>query len=58
MATEAKPTSTLEKSKYLNRMDEAHGLLCMAISPDLWFYIDACKTSNDIWTTLEGLFGN
>jgi hypothetical protein len=57
MATEEEPTSALEKSKYLNHMDEAHGLLCMTISPDLWFHIDACKTPNEIWTTLEGLFG-
>jgi hypothetical protein len=57
MPTETKPTSTVEKSKYFNRMDEAYGLLCMSISPNLWFHIDACKTPNEIWTTLEGLFG-
>jgi hypothetical protein len=57
MATEREPTSKLEKSKYLKRMDEAHGLLCMTISLDLWFHIDECKTPNETWTTLEGLFG-
>jgi hypothetical protein len=57
MATETEPTSAVEKSKYFNRMDEAYGLLCMSISPDLWFHIDACKTPNEIWTTLAGLFG-
>jgi hypothetical protein len=57
MATEAEPTLALENFKYLNRMDKAHGLLCMTISLNLWFHIDACKTPNEIWTTMEGLFG-
>jgi hypothetical protein len=56
MATEEEPTLALEKYKYVNRMDEDHSLLCMTISPELWFHIDACKTQNEIWTTLEGLF--
>jgi hypothetical protein len=58
MATEAEPTSTIEKSKYFNHMDEAHSLLCMSVSLDLWFHIDACTTLNGIWTTLVNLFGN
>jgi hypothetical protein len=57
MAIEEEPTLALEKLKYLNPMDEDHGLLCMIISPNLWFHIDACMTPNEIWTTLEGLFG-
>jgi hypothetical protein len=48
MAIEAKPTSKMEKSKLFNRMDEAHGLLCMFIFPDPWFQINACKTPNEI----------
>jgi hypothetical protein len=27
------------------------------ISTDLWFHVAACKTPNEIWTTLESLFG-
>jgi hypothetical protein len=27
------------------------------ISSDLWFHVAACKTPNEIWTTLESLFG-
>jgi hypothetical protein len=57
MATKAEPTSTIEKSEHLNRMDEANGLLSMSISPDLWFHIDACTTPNGIWNTLIGIFG-
>jgi hypothetical protein len=39
-------------------MDEAYGLICMSMSPDLLFRIDACTTPNEIWIGLEGLFGN
>jgi hypothetical protein len=55
--TDTKPTSSIEKSKYLNRMDEAFRTICSLISPDLLFHISFCKTPNEPWTTLEGLFG-
>jgi hypothetical protein len=48
MATETEPTSTIEKSKYLNRMDEAYGALCIHISPELLFCVSSCKTPNEI----------
>jgi hypothetical protein len=38
-------------------MDEAFGTICSLISPDLLFHISSCKTPNEAWTTLEGLFG-
>jgi hypothetical protein len=57
MATEIKPASTIEKSKYINRMDDAYGALCMHISLELLFYVSSSKTPNEIWTTMEGLFG-
>jgi gag-polypeptide of LTR copia-type len=57
MATETKPTSAIEKMRWVNRKDEATGLLLELISTDLWFHVAACKTPNEIWTTLEGLFG-
>ena len=57
MAIETKPTSTIEKMRWANRKDEATKLLLELISTDLWFHVVACKTLNEIWTTLEGLFG-
>jgi hypothetical protein len=57
MNTDTKPTSTIEKSKYLNRMDEALGTICSLISPDLLFHISSYKTPNEAWTILEGHFG-
>jgi hypothetical protein len=57
MNTNTEPTSSIEKSKYLNRMDEALGTICSLVSPDLLFHISSCKTPNEAWTILEGLFG-
>jgi hypothetical protein len=55
--TDIEPKSSIEKSKYLNHMDEALETICSLISPDLLFHIYSCKTPNEAWTTLEGLFG-
>jgi hypothetical protein len=55
--TDTEPTSAIEKSKYLNRMDEALGTICSLISLDLLFHISSYKTPNEAWKTLEGLFG-
>jgi hypothetical protein len=57
MKKEIKPTSTIGKSKYLNRMDEAFETICSLISLDLLFRISSCKTPIEAWTTMEGVFG-
>jgi hypothetical protein len=57
MSTETKPTSMIKKYKYFNHMDEAFGLICMSISPKIFFHVESYSTPNEIWTTLEGLFG-
>jgi hypothetical protein len=57
MNTDTKLTSSIEKSKYLNRMDEALRTICSLISPDLLFHISSCKTPNEAWKILEGIFG-
>jgi hypothetical protein len=38
-------------------MDEALETICSLIPPNLLFCISSCKTPNESWTTLEGLFG-
>jgi hypothetical protein len=55
MNTKTEPTLAIEKSKYLNRMDEAFGTICSLISSELLFHISSCKTPNEAWTTMEGL---
>jgi hypothetical protein len=57
MNIDTKPTSSIEKSKYLNRMDEALRIIFSFISLDLLFHISSCKTPNEAWTILEGIFG-
>ncbi|KAH9291034.1 hypothetical protein KI387_044163 [Taxus chinensis] len=57
MNTEVEPNPAIEKTKYFNRMDEAFGLLCLSISLELLFHVEACITPNQVWTALEGLFG-
>jgi hypothetical protein len=37
-------------------MDEAYEALCMHMSRELLFHVSTCKTPNEIWTTIEGLF--
>jgi hypothetical protein len=54
---DTEPTSSIEKSKYLNRMDEALITICSLISLDLLFHISSYKTPNEAWNTLEGIFG-
>ena len=54
--TDIEPTSAIEKSKYLNRMDEAFATISILISLELLFYISSCKTPNESWTTMEGIF--
>ena len=57
MVAEVEPTSAIDKSKYLNRMDEAHGSICMCISPELQFHLSSCNTPNEIWEKVEELYG-
>jgi hypothetical protein len=38
-------------------MDEAFGTICSLISLELLFQISSCKTPNEAWTTMEGIFG-
>jgi hypothetical protein len=54
---EVEPTSALEKSKYLHRMDEAFRTICNLISPELLFHISSYKNPSEAWTTMEGIFG-
>lgn len=57
MGTETEADDSPEKSKWLNRSDEALGLLCMSISPNLLFHIESSETPNYAWKMLDGMFG-
>src|SRR5713226_4356753 len=57
METEYEPSSTIEKSRFLNKKDEAFGFLCLSISRDLLFHLTDLKTPKQIWDKLESLYG-
>jgi hypothetical protein len=47
MNTKTEPTSSIQKSKNLNRMDEAFKTIYNLISLDILFHISSCKTPNE-----------
>ena len=54
---EAEPHHPIERSKFLNRLDEEFGYLCTYISIDLLFHLEGSKTPRESWDKLEYLFG-
>ena len=58
MGTKVKPNSTVEKSKFFNKIDEAFGMLCLNISRDFLFHVDTLTTRNEVCLNMEALFGN
>ena len=57
LSLENEPNVVIEKDKWHNRLDEAYGLLCLYISPDILFHLYGLTTPNQVWTQLESLFG-
>ena len=58
MGRELKPHKPLDKTKYLNKLDEAFGFMCIHISRKLLFHLDGLKYRKEVWEKLESLFGN
>ena len=44
MDTKEEPGSTIDKSRFLNKKDEAFGFLCLSVSRDLLFHLSGLKT--------------
>ena len=57
MDTEDEPGSAIEKSRFLNKKDEAFGFLCLSIFRDLLLHFAVLKTPKEIWDKLETLYG-
>ena len=55
METEANPNAAVEKNKLHNRRDEAYCLLCLSISRDLLFHLDALTSPNEVWENIEDI---
>ena len=58
MVTEVDTDATANKIKWHNRRNEAYGLLCLSISRDLLFHLDALTSPYEVWEKLEDIFGN
>ena len=58
MGTETEPNSVVEKSKYINRLDDAFKMLYLSILRDLLFHVDNMAYPNKLWLKLEEFFGN
>ena len=58
MDTEEEPGFAINKSRFLNKKDEAFGFLCLSIFRDLLFHLLGLKTPKEIWDKLEALYGN
>ena len=57
MDTEPVPSFAIDKSRFLNKKDEAFRFLCLSISWDLLFHLSGLKTPKEIWDKLEALYG-
>ena len=52
---EKEPIDDNKKIKWKNRCDEAHGLIGMSISTDLWFHISRIDEPDKAWERLESV---
>ena len=57
MGKEVEPQHPLEKLKYLNKLDETFGFMCIHISRELLFHLDGLKNQREVWQKVESLFG-
>ena len=57
MGRKVEPHQYIEKSKYLNKMDESFGFMCIHISRELLFHIEGLNTPKELWDKLEFKFG-
>ena len=57
-AIDVEPNVAAEKIKWHNRRDEAYGILCLSISRDLLFHLDALTSPNEVWENLEDFIRN
>ena len=58
MGRKVEPQQPLEKSKYLNKLDEAYDFMCIHISRELLFHLDGLEIPKEVWEKLKSLFGN
>ena len=57
MEREVEPQQYVEKSKFLNQLDEASSFMCIHISMNCMFHLEGLKTLKEAWDKIEYLFG-
>ena len=57
MGREVEPQRSLDKSKHMNKLDEAFGFLYIDISREILFHIHGLRTPKEVWDNLKSLFG-
>ena len=58
MGTKIEPLLDVENPKWLNKCDKFYGILSLYVSPNILDQIISIESPNEIWTTLEVLFGD
>ena len=57
MGREVVPQQYIEKSKFLNRLEETFDFICIHISKDILFHLEGLKSKKEAWDKIESLFG-
>ena len=56
MDREVESQQYIEKSKFLNKIDETFRFMCIHISKDLLFLLEGLETPKEVWDKLESVF--
>ena len=57
MGRELEPQRYVEKSKFLNRLDESFDFMCIKIYKELLFHLEGLRTPKEVWDNIESFFG-
>ena len=57
LSREIEPQQYIEKSKFINRLDEAFCFMCIHISKEMLFHLEGLKNLKEVWNKLESFFG-
>ena len=52
MGREVETLQHIENLKYLNKLDEATGFMCIHISRQLLFHLEGLRTPKEVWEKL------
>ena len=53
----SEPESYEEKINWINNFDRAYGIMCLGMSPNIYYLIDSAEFPFEIWKILDKAFG-